>query len=123
MFTKSIIGHILVSKAAMQLALCYTIGFGTSKNDKQAAFILRNHSLKNTDLQNQIQRIIDDIPETSHKGKLFPILERQGTVQYIDLPQYYRERYLLKRAEILSKLEIQSVQLVLGQSHQLCLKL
>ena len=37
--------------------------------------------------------------------------------------QNYREKKLLKRAEITCKLEIQSIQLVFGQSHQLCLAL
>ena len=97
---KSIIGRISSSKAALQLALCYTIGFGTSKDDKQARSILRNHSLKYRDLQNQIQQNKDGSQGTSSKGGLFFTLESLGTVQYIDFPQYYREKGLMGRAEI-----------------------
>ena len=47
---------------------------------------------------------------------VFPILERQGTVQYIDLPQYYRERKLLEKPKLAKyKQEIQSTWLVFGQ--------
>ena len=94
--------------AALQLALSYTIGFGTIKDDGQASFILHKHSLESVDLQSQIQRIIDGIQEYLYESGLFPMLERKGTVQYIDLPQYYRQKKLLKKAEIRYKQEIQS---------------
>ncbi|KAL9028988.1 MAG: hypothetical protein Q9196_002717 [Gyalolechia fulgens] len=120
MSTQVIKGHLSVPKAALQLAFCYSIGFGTIKDDKQATFVLRDHSLKNSDLQNQTQLIANGMQKASNKGELFSILERQGTVQYIDLPQYYRENGLLERAEVNYKLEIRSIQIVFGQSHILC---
>ncbi|KAL8724887.1 MAG: hypothetical protein Q9166_007691 [cf. Caloplaca sp. 2 TL-2023] len=118
--TEVTIGYIPVPTAALQLALCYTIGFGIIKDDKQAASILRDYSLQNTKLQSQIQLIDDGIQEASHRSGLFSILEGQGTVQYIDLPQYYRERKLLKRAEVNYELEIRNIQIIFGQSHVLC---
>lgn len=95
--------------------MSYIIGFGTIKDDEQATFILHKYSLESVDLQSQIQRSIDGIWEPSYESELFPMLERQGTVQYIDLPQYYRERKLLKKAEISYKQEIRSTRLVFGQ--------
>ena len=101
--------------------MCYTINFKTSKDNKQATLILQNHSLKNTDLQSQIQLTINNIQDALYKSKLFSILQRQETIQYIDLSQYYREKKLFKRVKIRYKLKIQNIQLVFNQSHQLCL--
>jgi len=101
--------------------LSYTIGFGTIKDDEQAKFILHKYSLGFVDLQSQIQLIIEGIQESSSESGLFPMLQRQGTFQPIDLPQKYREKKLLEKAEISYKQEIQSIQLVFGQSHILCL--
>ncbi|KAL8904836.1 MAG: hypothetical protein Q9171_006900 [Xanthocarpia ochracea] len=105
---------------ALQLALSYTIGFGTIKDDENAASILRDHSLENTDLRSQVQLIIDGYQEPLDESGLFSLLQHQGTVQYIDFAQYYREKGLLERAEIRLKLEIQSVQSVFSQSHGVC---
>ena len=123
--TKSIIAHTLSSNAALQLVFCYIIGFGTTKVDGQAMSILHDQLLEDTDLKNQIehQLIADDIRMAPYKSGLYPKLESEGTVAHIDLPQYYRERNLLRRAEISHKLDIQTIQLVFGQSHELCLML
>ena len=103
--------------------MSYTIGFGTIKDDEQATLILHKYSLESVDLQSQIQRIIDGIQEPSYESGLFPMLQSQGIVQYIDLPQYYREKKLLKKAEISYKREIESTQLVFGQLNLLHLQL
>lgn len=70
--------------------MCYTIGFGISKDDKLATSILRDHSLENTDLQYQIRLIMDGKQETLYNVELFLELEFQGIAQYIDSPQHYR---------------------------------
>ena len=106
---------------ALQLALCYTIGFGTIKNDKQATSILRDHSLKNTDLRSQVQLIIDITQEPPHKSGLFSLLQYQGTVPYVGFPLYYHEKILMKRAEMRYKSDVQSMKSVFGQSHLLYL--
>ena len=77
--------------------------------------ILHEYSLKTVDLQSQIQLIIDGIQEPSYESDIFSMLERQRTIQYIDFPQYYREKNVLEKAEISYKQKIQSTQLVFGQ--------
>ena len=121
MLSKFDIEHISLSKVALQLALCYTIGFGTSKDDRKATSILRDHSLNNTNLSSQIQLIIDDIQQIPSEDRLFATLQRQETVESIDFPEYYRGKELLERVEIDCKLNLQNIQLVFDQSHRLYL--
>ncbi len=115
--------HTHPLNAALQLAVSHSIDFETMRDDGQATFFLKEHSLKYADLQNQIQQIYDDIQESSYQSSLFLMLIRQGYIQDIDFSQHYREKILLERAEISYEREIQSLQLVFGQSHNLCLKL
>lgn len=103
------------------MALSYTIGFGTIKDDKQSRSVLDRYFLGITDLESQIQLIRNGIETLSDESELFQVLEHQGTVQYINLPQYYRERKLLKKAETNYEQEIKGIQLVFGQLHRLYL--
>ena len=120
---QSVVQHISLPNAALQLALSYTFGFGTVKDDKLAMSILHEYSLESVDLQSQIQLILDGIQEPSYESGIFSMLERQGTIQYIDFPQYYREKKVLEQAEISYKQEILSTQLVFGQLNILSLQL
>ena len=107
----------------MQLALSHTIGFGTIKDDREAILILHKHSLGHVELQSQIQLINDNIQESLNKDHLSPVLQHRRFLQFLDFPQYYREKRLLGKAEIIYKRDIQNIQLVFGQSHILCLNL
>ena len=107
----------------MQLALSYTIGFGTIKNDNRAAILLNAYSLGNADYQSHLKWIADDNKSFVLENTLFSLLERRGYIQYIDFPHYYRERQLLVRAEARLKHEIQSIQLVFSENHWLYLNL
>ena len=118
---KSAIKHIFPRNIALQLASSHFIGFGTIKDDRQATLVLTEHSLKYADLQNEISLINDNIQEFWNMSDLFSLLAHQGHIQGINFPQYYRERKLLERAEVNYEQEIQSLQLVFGRSHRLCL--
>ena len=122
---KSAIKHISPRNTALQLALSHHIGLGTIKDDKQATLILTRHSLEYTDLQNQVLLINDNIRPFWDIGGLLPILAHQGYIKQIEisLPQYYREKELLRKAEISHEHELKGLQLVFGQSHRLHLLL
>ena len=111
--------HISPAKAALQLALSYSIGFGTARNDILATLLLDQYSLESTDLQIYIQSIKDGINKPSPEDTLFERLYRQHQIRRIDLSDHYREGGLLERAEAVYKREIQNLHQVFGENHEL----
>lgn len=114
-----IMQHVSPAKAALQLALCYTIGFGTIKDDENARFFLEKYSLQQTDLLSQVRFISNVSAQFPVQDNLFYRLNRQGYISTINHVQYYRERHLLEEAETNCRREIQDLSRIFGGSHLL----
>jgi tetratricopeptide (TPR) repeat protein len=118
-----VIHHISPKEAAFQLALCFRIGFGISRNDDQALKFEILSSSNIGDLKRQVDSIRYGQPIQSIQDEVFKNLFLRGHVRSIDYPQYYREKGLLHRAENNYKREIIDAQEAFGNSHWLTLLL
>ena len=117
--TRSNTQHISTSKAALQLALSHRIGFGTPRNDSLATQLLNRYSLGDADLQSCVQSVKDGIKTSSPDNTLYERLYSQHRIRRIDLSEYYREKGLLEKAEVVYKREIDDLHRVFGRNHEI----
>ena len=117
MSADSTVRPVSLANAALQLALCYKIGFGTDVDEHRVALVLKDHSLDPDRLQHCVQSIDDNYEELSAVNDLFSLLNSLGSIQFIDFPQYYRERQLLEKAEASYRQEMEIVRLTFGENH------
>lgn len=116
--TTPIFKHTLTVKAAEQLALCYKIGFGVPKTEGDERGVSAKSSQSGV-IEEQVQLIKDSLPGPRHMGDLFHQLHHQGFIQFIDFPQYYREKRLVSEAIKIYRREIQDTKEIFGEDHWL----
>jgi tetratricopeptide (TPR) repeat protein len=109
--------------AAIQLALCYKIGFGVPKDCDKAKKWLSDTPLNDGDLERWIDSKKVEIIWSRIRDGIYKHLLDQGHISYIDLPQYYRDKDLLVRAVENYNREVKDTQEVFGEEHDLVLEL
>lgn len=119
--TESALQPVTRREAALQLALAYTSGFGTSRDDHRAKSLLDEHAPEFSDPHHCLQLIENDIDGQTSEDSLYKLLDLKGHIQKTDLPQHCRENRLFERAEARYRLETESSQVVFSERHQLYL--
>ncbi|KAF2685426.1 TPR-like protein [Lentithecium fluviatile CBS 122367] len=119
--TTRVYKHILIAKAAEQLAFCYKIGFGIPKygNIGKELFISQS---QNSAVEKQIQLVKDGEPHLFNIGGDFDQFFNQGLVGFIDF-YYYNDKGLVSRVETILRREIQNMKESFGKEHWLNLTL
>lgn len=117
-------------QAALQLALCYCIGFGVTRDEVEANNILQKHHIEPVQLERLLTQIRNIQQHTIDYGTegLYASLQSQG-YEYsfggegVLSPQYYRERALLEEFGKTLVREITDLTAMLGEEHPLTLYL
>ncbi|KAF1992761.1 hypothetical protein P154DRAFT_583495 [Amniculicola lignicola CBS 123094] len=116
-----VVQRVPQQQAAMQLAICYRLGFGVEKDDKIASDILSQWSLALT-------LLTDAIEYFEHNVSYYSQLER-ATVFYkpqefspgtYDHRSYYQDKGVLKEAEWQYTREIRDIEETVGPQHEIC---
>jgi hypothetical protein len=117
------IQHILLAKVALQLALYCQLRFGDAKDIEFAVRLMVKNSLTLEDLRNHVGSISQSINYPLSKNSLYSTLESQKYIELINFGQYYRKRYLLKRAKDKYNYKIKSIRECFDEVNGLYLRL
>jgi hypothetical protein len=110
--------HILPQKAVFQLALCYRIGFGVPRDDIKAVELLKNSFRSWEDLEDEVSILKSATYRRPRQPGIYLKMHAQGSVPFIDLPQYYRERNIMEQAKHTYSREIRDHE-EFGDAHDL----
>lgn len=119
----TVVQHVSPAKAALQLALCCTLGFGDAEDTEVAIRLMVKNSLTVDDLRSHVVSISQSMGESLDANTLYSRLESQGYIESIDFVQYYRERQLLDRALDQYSRELESIKECFGEENGLYLRL
>lgn len=120
--------RVLPRGIALQLALCYHIGFGVQQNFDEAESVMRQHLIHPSQLKHilsQIQGLQNHTIDYGREG-LYGRLQSQGYERFLGsegvlTPQYYRTRGLLPAFGETVLREMNDLAKVLGEAHALAL--
>lgn len=117
--TKHHICGISPQNAAFQLALCYKIGFGTTRSELMVQRCLASSGLTKKELESQLDSIRKEFESGEFYEGMFKQLSLQGHIFEIEAGQYYRDRKLLHRVIDHYKREITDLENVFGDTYWL----
>jgi hypothetical protein len=107
-------------KAAFQLALCYKMGFGIMRDEKESQFWLKFSSRGPKGLDSGISLVEREV---QFRRSTFQRLWHQGHMKAMDFAQHYREQRQLHQVDSEYRREIADVEKVLGELHPVILTL
>ncbi|KAK2836994.1 hypothetical protein FQN49_006514 [Arthroderma sp. PD_2] len=113
--------HNLLGDSAFQLAFCYSVGFGVSRNDLESAKWLELSGRNSAELEYEIDTakgLESDIPT----GKLHDLF-RKGLVTPMNLAQQHSSRRELDIAEVQYRRELSDISYTLSEGHPVALSL
>ncbi|KAK8135511.1 Protein kinase [Apiospora sp. TS-2023a] len=111
---------------ALQLALCYKLGFGVRKDDAMSDKLLERGHHTPQSLSEQLQALDDGVIRVNHE---FDEIWSGGLVRVVDLADVYRKRPFSRGESLLTReaqehrRELCDVASVLGESHVLTISL
>jgi tetratricopeptide (TPR) repeat protein len=116
-----VIQRVPQQQAAMQLAICYRLGFGVEKDDKIASDILSEWYLDPTLLTDAIEYFKHNVSYYSRleRATIFnkPREFAPGTYNH---RSYYQDQGVLKEAERQYTREIRDIEETVGSQHEIC---
>jgi hypothetical protein len=116
-----VVQRVPQQQAAMQLAICYRLGFGVKKDDKIASDILSAWSLAPTLLNDAIEYFEHNVSYYSRleRATIFhkPRELAPGTYAH---RSYYQDQGVLEEAERQYKREIRDMEETVGPQHEIC---
>lgn len=112
-------------RAAFELAFCYTLGFGVSKDDAKASALLEQAARSQGELANEIDRVrYGKLRSHPRQGVYNNSLYRGHIISsYAAGGRYYLEKGTLDEAASHLKNEIADVESIVGVDHQIILVL
>ncbi|KAF2821916.1 kinase-like protein [Ophiobolus disseminans] len=116
-----VVRRVSQQQAAMQLAICYRLGFGVTKDDGRASEILREWSLDSMRLTDAIEYFKHNVSYYSRLERATPFYKPKETAPgTYNHRSYYEDQGVLEEAERQYTQEIQALEDTVGPRHEIC---
>jgi len=110
---------LLSQSQALDLALCYELGFGVGRNKVKCKIVLRKNGIPVGKLKDLIKQLRGNPDPSTFRGGDLRRLSKDGYFPVFDFGRQYREEQRLHEAETLYQSEIKTLGSSLGDSHPL----
>jgi len=104
---------------ALDLALCYEIGFGVRKDETKCKSVLKENKISSKTLKDLIKRLKGSPDRSTFEKSTLKKLSKDGYLPVFDFGRQYHQEQRLHEAESQYENELRTLGSSLGQSHPL----